>query len=441
MKGNSMMSTKMSARGRLAALAGLGVAAALALAACAPPGASNDSDSGSKKDTGTLKVGFISPTSGTFAIAGQQMEDGWKFYWDQAKNKAGNVKIETTYEDDTGDVNQSLSKAKKLVEQDGVDIVVGPLIANTASAVAAYTFSQGIPNLEPVAAANNLTLSGANDLTVRTSSMGGTQANYAGGEWAATKGDAKTAVTLCSDYSFGWESCAGFVQGFKDAGGDVIKQIWAPNGTTDFASYVSQVLALKADVTYVATAGGAPGPAFINAYLGAGGDLSKLLLNCCAADQGTLVSMDKAGNGDKIIGMKSISYWAEGAENKATQDFVKKYTDATGTIPGAYIAGGYMTASLLDRVLKEKGLVTGPDLVSSITSFKFEDSIFGKVSWEQGNNMVGPVYVREVKRHDDGKLYNDVIAETDNVSQFLGKDPQKVIDQDKTKPYTNSFQG
>ncbi|HXR44159.1 MAG TPA: penicillin-binding protein activator, partial [Pseudolysinimonas sp.] len=386
-------------------------------------------------------VGFISPTTGTFAVAGQQMEDGWKFYWDQAKNKAGGVTVETTYEDDAGDVNQSLAKAKQLVEQDGVDIVVGPLIANTASAVAAYTYSQGVPNLEPVAASNNLTLSGSNDLTVRTSSMGGTQANYPGGEWAATKDGAKTAVTVCSDYSFGWESCAGFTQGFEAKGGKVVQQIWPPNGTTDFASYVSQALAAKADVIYVATAGGAPGPGFLNAYLGAGGDIHKLLFNCCAADQGTLVAMDKAGNGDKIVGLKSVSYWAEGAKNTATQDFVKKYTTATGTIPGAYIAGGYMTADLLAQVLKNKGLETGSDLVSSITSFKFADSIFGKVSWEKGNNMVGPVYVREVKRHSDGKLYNDVVADYQSVSQFLGKKPQTVIDQDKSKPYSNSFQG
>ena len=431
-----MMSMKTRRRGL--AVAGLGVAAALALSACAPPGASEEAD---PKDTGTLKVGFISPTSGTFAIAGQQMLDGWKFYWDQADNTAGGVTVETTYEDDAGDVNQSLAKAKQLVEQDGVDIVVGPLIANTASAVAAYTFSQGIPNLEPVAASNNLTLSGANDLTVRTSSMGGTQANYAGGEWAATEGKAKTAVTLCSDYSFGWESCAGFKQGFEANGGEVTQQIWPPNGTTDFASYVSQVLASDADIIYVATAGGAPGPAFLNAYFSAGGDVDKLLLNCCAADQGTLVSLDKAGNGDNIVGLKSVSYWAEGADNGATKDFVEKYTKATGTIPGAYIAGGYMTASLLAKVLEEKGRVTGADLVSDITSFSFEDSIFGTVSWEEGNNMIGPVYIREVSRHDDGMLYNDVVATSENVSQFLGLDPKKVIDQDKNEPYTNSFQG
>lgn len=434
-----MMSRKMSVRARTFAVAGLAVAAALTLAACAPPGAAPEAPSTAK--SGTLKVGFIAPTSGVFAIAGQQMEDGWKFYWDQAKNKAGDITVETTYEDDTGDVNQSLAKAKQLVEQDGVDIVVGPLIANTASAVAAYTFSQGIPNLEPVAASNNLTLSGANDLTVRTSSMGGTQANYPGGEWAATKGKAKTAVTLCSDYSFGWESCAGFKQGFEAKGGEVVKQLWAPNGTTDFSSYVSQLQALNADMIYVATAGGAPGPAFLNAYSSSGGDMDKLLLNCCALDQGTLVSLDKSGNGDKIVGVKSVSYWAEGAEHPATQAFVKKYTEATGTIPGAYIAGGYMTADLVAQVLKQKGLVVGADLVSSITKFKFDDSIFGKVSWEKGNNMVAPVYVREVKRHADGKLYNDVVAEYDNVSQFLGKDPQTVIDRDKSQPYTNSFQG
>ena len=434
-----MMSRKMSVRTRAFAVAGLAVATALTLAACAPPGAAPKSESTAK--SGTLKVGFISPTSGVFAIAGQQMEDGWKFFWDQAKNKAGDITVETTYEDDAGDVNQSLAKAKQLVEQDGVDVVVGPLIANTASAVAAYTFSQGIPNLEPVAASNNLTLSGANDLTVRTSSMGGTQANYPGGEWAATKGKAKTAVTLCSDYSFGWESCAGFKQGFEAKGGKIVKQLWAPNGTTDFSSYVSQLQALDADMIYVATAGGAPGPAFLNAYSGAGGNMDKLLLNCCALDQGTLVSLDKAGNGDKILGVKSVSYWAEGAEHKATQAFVKKYTEATGTIPGAYIAGGYMTADLVSQVLKKQGLVVGADLVSSITKFKFDDSIFGKVSWEKGNNMVAPVYVREVKRHADGKLYNDVLAESDSVSQYLGKDEKAMIEQDKSKPYTNAFQG
>ncbi|MBO9578242.1 MAG: ABC transporter substrate-binding protein, partial [Microbacteriaceae bacterium] len=308
------MSMTMSRRGRWAAFAGLGVAAALTLTACAPPGASTEetpapTDSAPELATGTLKVGFLSPTSGNFAIAGQEMLDGWNLYWEENGNDAGGVTIDTIAEDDAGNPETALTKAHKLVEQDQVDIIVGPLIASTASAVNQYTTPLGIPNLHPVAASNDLTQQNWNEFTVRTGSMGSTQSTYPGGEWAATEGGYKKAVTLCHDYSFGWESCAGFVQGFVANGGEIVQQIWAPNTTTDWAGYAAQVqsaLAGGADIVFLALAGGAGGPGFLTAYLDQGGDISKVLANCCAADQGTLRAM-----GDRVIGMKSVSYWAE----------------------------------------------------------------------------------------------------------------------------------
>lgn len=431
------MSMTMSRGGRLAAVAGLGVAAALALAACAPPGAEAPSPTPTaepEKATGTLKVGFLSPTSGNFAIAGQEMLDGWNLYWDTYGDEAGGVTVETIAEDDAGNPETALTKAHKLVEQDGVDIIVGPLIASTASAVAAYTAPLGIPNLHPVAASNDLTQQNWNEFTVRTGSMGGTQSTYPGGEWAATEGGYKKAVTLCHDYSFGWESCAGFVQGFVENGGEIVQQIWAPNTTTDWAGYASQVqaaLAGGADLVFVALAGGAPGPGFLTSYLDAGGSLDPLLLNCCAADQGTLRAM-----GDRIIGLKSVSYWAEGREDSTTADFVAAAKEKLGKVPGAYIAGGYITASLVAQVLEEKGLLTGADLVDAITSYTFEDSIFGKVSWDEYNNTIAPVYIREVEKGADGLLYNVPIAEFDDVDQWLGKgapaDVRAIVPYDQT---------
>ncbi len=431
-----MTSTKMSARGRRGvAIASLGVVAALALAACAPPGAAEPTAEPTEETaTGTLKVGFISPTTGNFAVAGQEMVDGWNLYWDTFGDEVNGVTIETIVEDDAGNPETSLTKARKLVEQDQVDVIVGPLIANTALAVAQYTASVGLPNLHPVAASDDLTQRNANDLTVRTGSMGGSQANYAGGEWAATEGDADTVVTLCADYAFGWESCAGFVQGFVANGGEVVEQIWFPNTTTDFSTYVSQIQAADADMVYVATAGGAPGPNFLNAYLGLGLDMDKLLLNCCAADQGTLRTM-----GDQIVGLKSVSYWAEGRDSEVVTEFVDAYKDFSGgKVPGAYVAGGYITASLVASVLEEKGLVTGEDLVSAITEYTFEDSIFGRVSWDEYNNTIGPVYIREVQKLDDGQLYNVPIAEVEDVDQWLGRAPEDALAQ---PTYSQTFQG
>ncbi len=436
------MSMTMSRGGRWAAVAGLGVAAALSLAACAPPGASTEEPSsapseGTDKAAGTLKVGFLSPTTGNFAIAGQEMLDGWNLYWEENGDEVGGVKIETIAEDDAGNPETALTKAHKLVEQDGVDIIVGPLIANTASAVNQYTAPLGIPNLHPVAASNDLTQQNWNEFTVRTGSMGGTQSTYPGGTWAATDGDAKTAVTLCHDYSFGYESCAGFVQGFEEEGGTIQQQIWAPNTTTDWSGYASQVIAALnggADLAFVALAGGAGGPGFLTAYLDQGGSIDKLLLNCCAADQGTLRAM-----GDRVIGMKSVSYWAEGRDNPVTKEFVDAYIAKTGKVPGAYIAGGYITASLLARVFEENGLLTGSDLVDAITSFTFEDSIFGKVSWDEYNNTIAPVYIREVQKLDDGLLYNVPIAEYDDVDQWLGKGAP--ADVRAITPYDQTHQG
>ncbi|GGH43612.1 ABC transporter substrate-binding protein [Microbacterium album] len=432
-----MTSKRMSHRSRLSALAALGAAATLALTACAPPGAAPadpGAADGGEDGAQVLKVGYISPITGNFAIAGQEMVDGWNLYWEINGPEAGGVTVETIVEDDAGNPEVSLTKAQKLVTSDGVDVVIGPLLANTALAVAAYTSQQGIPNLHPVAAADDLTQKQANDLTVRTGSQSGSQTIFPGARWAAEEEGYETAVTLCPDYAFGWESCAGFTQGFEAGGGEVVQQLWFPNGTSDFSTYVSQIQAAGADVAFVATAGGAPGPDFLRSFLGMGlGESQPLIMNCCGMDQATLRTL-----GADIEGFRSISYWAEGRESPVVEEFSAAYSERyDGRIPSANVAGGYMTASLVAAVLEENGLVTGEDLVAAITAHEFEDSIFGKASFDDYNNMTSPVYVREV-REVDGVYKNVPIATFEDVDQWLGKSPEEILEQ---PTYSQDFQG
>jgi branched-chain amino acid transport system substrate-binding protein len=421
----------MSSRGRWSAITAVGAVAALALTACAPPGAAPEAET--KTETGTLKVGYISPITGNFAIAGQEMVDGWDLYWEINGNEVNGVTVETIVEDDAGNPETSLTKAKKLVELDNVDVVVGPLLANTALAVAAYTSSVEVPNLHPVAAADDLTQRSANDFTVRTGSMSGSQMHYPGGVWAADEGH-KTAVTLCPDYAFGWESCAGFTQGFEQNGGEVTEQYWFPNGTSDFSTYVSQIKAAGADIAFVATAGGAPGPDFLRSFLGLGlGDSQELLMNCCSMDQATLRAL-----GAEVEGFHSVSNWAEGRDS----DLVREFNDAygkkfDGKIPSLNVAGGYQTASLVAQVLQEHGYVTGADLVAAISGIDMADSILGKVTFDDYHNPISPVYIREVQEID-GKFYNVPIETFEAVDQWLGRSPKEALAQEN---YSQSFQG
>lgn len=426
-----MRSTKMSSRGKWSAVTALAAATALVLTACAPPGAPQEEEGGG--DTGTLKVGYISPITGNFAIAGQEMVDGWDLYWELNGTEVNGVTIETIVEDDAGNPEMSLTKAKKLVELDNVDVVVGPLLANTALAVAAYTSSVGVPNLHPVAAADDLTQRSANDFTVRTGSMSGSQMHYPGGVWAGEEGH-KTAVTLCPDYAFGWESCAGFAQGFEQNGGEVTAQYWFPNGTSDFSTYVSQIQAAGADIAFVGTAGGASGPDFLRSFFGLGlGDSQELLMNCCALDQATLRAL-----GDEVLGFHSASNWAEGRDSDVVREFNDAYGEKfDGKLPSLNVAGGYMTASLVASVIEKNGYVTGAELVAAISDITIEDSILGKVTFDDYHNLVAPVYIREVQKVD-GKLYNVPIETFDAVDQWLGRTPEEALAQPN---YSQDFQG
>jgi len=224
------------------------------------------------------------------------------------------------------------------------------------------------------------------------------------------------------------------VQGFEQNGGQVVEQIWFPNSTTDFSTYASQIQAANADIVYVATAGGAPGPNFLNAYLGLGLPSDKLLMNCCSIDQGTVRAM-----GDQVLGIKSVSYWAEGRDDAAVAEFVEAYKEFSGgKVPGTYVAGGYITASFVASVLADKGMITGADFVSAITATTFEDNIFGSVSFDDFNNMTGPVFIREVEKLADGNLYNVPIKTFEAVDQWLGRTPEEALAQPN---YSQEFQG
>lgn len=360
---------------------------------------------------GSITVGFISPVTGFVAALGQDMKRGWDLYWELNGDTAGGVTVKTVYEDDAGDPDVALTKAKRLVEQEHVNMVAGPILANTAYAVATYVAQQGLPTLQ---------ITGADDLTQRqydphilrvgyTSS----QSNFPAGEWAYEQGS-RTAATLCPDYAFGWESCGGFVSGFTAAGGKMVGQVWNPLGTQDFSTYVSQVKQLGADTVFIGSAGGSDAILLYKAWQDFGLDPSKIIGNCCFADEVFLREV-----GEAAAGVHSFTYWAEGRQSDTVQQFVKEYNDRYDEIPSLYAAGSYMMAEVTAETLKKTdGKVDGASFIDTARKLTFDDSLYGKVSFDDHNNLVGPVYATEVQKRDAGGYWNVPIKTYDDVSQF-----------------------
>lgn len=406
-------------------------AAALVLAGCAPSGSLSEGEEGSGSDAGTFKVGVLAPLTGFVSAIGTDLQQGWELYWEQNGTTAGDFEVVTVFEDDASSPDTALTKAQRLVTEEKVDVVVGPVLANQALAVADYLDQQGVANLAQ-SAADDVTQREFSPLVLRTGAMAGSQTSFPGGEWAYEEGH-RTAATLCVDYAFGWETCGGFVSAFTEAGGEVVQQLWYPGDATDLSTYVTQLLTSDVDVIFAGTAGGTDSSNFLRSASEFGLlDQTPVLSNCCTLDQAILTDV-----GDIALGLNSVSYYAEGAPQVA--EFVAAFEEAYGVIPSAYALGAYATAQILAATLEgldEK--VTGEDLIAAIKAADLSDSAFGDVSFDDYNNLVGPVMIREVVKRDDGKLWNEVVEQYEGVSQFWTYDPEQFLAQ---PPYSQTQTG
>jgi branched-chain amino acid transport system substrate-binding protein len=174
--------------------------------------------------------------------------------------------------DDTSD--RAIQEIRTLVEQDGANVVIGPLSGDEGIAVAQYALDH-----PEVTFVNGI--AGAQDATLHVQAPNFFRFNGDGAQWNAGVGDTvyndggwKTAAVIADDYGFGWTSAAGFVADFCAAGGDVIAQVFPPLGTTDYSSFVQQLPDPDEVDGYFWVVGGTGTNASLEAFLNAKGDLT-----------------------------------------------------------------------------------------------------------------------------------------------------------------------
>jgi branched-chain amino acid transport system substrate-binding protein len=424
-------------RGRRRWLAAATIALAVVIAAgCGGPSNSGGGGGGGAGSEGTIHVGTLFPTSGTVAAAGTDMLNGWKLWWKLHGNKVAGRTIQSTQEDTAGDPNTALTKARKLVQQNQVAVTVGPLLANEGYAVAGYLKENpNVVGLNPVASSDDLSQRKRVKNFVRAGGWQSSTPAQVAGAWAATQGW-KRVATLCTDYAFGYENCGGFTNTFTDHGGKVVKQLYAPLGTSDYSSYLAQIDPKSVDAVFV-TSVGADAPKFIKAWseLGLKGKVP-LITNETTLEQSTLRGIK---NNDPV-GLESFAHYAEGRPSPATRQFVAAYEKAYGQMPSYYACATYTSAQWLSTAIaKLHGDLGDTDkFIKTLNGVKLKDSCFGPVSLDSYGGTVQNVYLRKVQRTEDGKLVNEVLKTYPNVSQFYNYKPAAFLQQ---PVYSRDYQG
>src|SRR3954469_10501824 len=112
---------------------------------------------GAARAADPLKVGILLPTTGVFAPIGKEQLNGFQIAVEEAGGSVAGRPIQLVIEDTEAKPDVGLSKARKLVLSDRVDVMSGIVSSAVALAVAPYTSSQKVPLVIANASANAIT--------------------------------------------------------------------------------------------------------------------------------------------------------------------------------------------------------------------------------------------------------------------------------------------
>ncbi len=369
-----------------------------------------------------LRIGFLAPTTGFLSQTGQDMEHGFELYLNDHGGMLGGAKVNFIVEDTQGKPDVAVTKAKKLVLQDHVDMFIGGVLASTGYALAPVSTEEKTLYVSSVAAADDLTQRQLSKYpyfirTTWTSSL----PNHPLGQWACEQGYKKV-VTIAADYAFGYESVGGFQKAFEDCGGKVIQKIWPPLGNKDFGPYIPTIKS-DADAIYSLMVG-PMAPQFPKQLRDAGVKLP-IIAGGTSYDDYNL-----AFDGDEVIGDVSALMYSAALQTPKNEAFVKEFRAKYNEVPGYYAEANYTTAQMIDEAMKQNGgkFPGAEKFIQTMLAMKI-DAARGPVAFDDMRNPIENVYIRKVEKtalFGDAKpqLWNVVIKTYPNVGQFwtYGKD-------------------
>jgi branched-chain amino acid transport system substrate-binding protein len=401
---------------------GFGLATAVALTAVV----------GTAHAADKLKIGVTATLEGTYTVLGEDGMRGYEMAVKAHNGKAGGKEIETIVGSTDASPDSAIRAAKKLVEQDKVDVLISPLSGSEGIAVRDYSKTQ--PQITVINAS-----SGAVETTYGDPSAGITPSptfyrfNMDGAQWHAGLGDYiynvkgyKKIATIGEDYAFVYTQTMGLVVEYCKAGGQITKRLWVPLGTKDFASYIPQLLSEEVDAIYLGL-GGADAVNFLNQYQQAGGH-AHLIGGSIMVDQTVLSAKGKAK--DALIGTPSASGLADNDPSPKWQAFVKAYKQMPKE---GYFKNPFGSPSLLaisyynsaDAVFKALDEVKG-ELSDGNKKFRATlqnmvlDAPNGTIKLDENRQAIGTSFVTEVVKDDKGELVSKLVETVPNVQQRLG---------------------
>ena len=203
-----------------------------------------------------VKIGLDNPATGTYAALGKNELTGCQLAIEQINAKGGILgrQVQLLVEDSTsGDAGTAVEKARKLIDRDKVDFLLGNINSALALAIAQVSNEKGVFHVVPGGHTDAVTgktchwnvFRICNTTRMETNAVSKTLFDKYGKKW----------YFIAPDYAFGHTLQLGFEASLKEFGGTEVGGDLTPLGTTDFSSYLIKAQAADPEVIIFLHAG------------------------------------------------------------------------------------------------------------------------------------------------------------------------------------------
>ena len=318
--------------------------------------------------------------------------------------------------------DKAVEEARRLVEQEEVDILVGPLSGSEGIAVANYskerpqvTFVNGI--------------AGAQDSTLKVRSPNFFRWHSDGAQWTAGLGDYaynelgwRRVVTMGDDYDFPYTQIAGFTAEFCALGGQIVERLWPPLGEEDYSSYITQI---PQDVDgFFLGVGGTGTVAFVKQYEQLQGNLGDKIIGGVFMTDPVIHKELK----DRVVGVVTAGMTAGDSKEPAYVKYSEQLASAFPKLEGtgaSVFAYGYYTA--MEAIAQALEAVDG-NLSDDHAAFREEMSTMtleaplGDIRLDENRQAIMDNFLQQIVKDQTGDGVPDIktIKRIPEVDQTFG---------------------
>lgn len=364
-----------------------------------------------------IKIGVVTPLSGTYSPIGQQVRWGLELATKEVNASGGIMgrQIQLMFEDEEANPSVAVQKAEKLFESEKVDFLTGTVNSGSTLAVGQTAERAGKLIATTVSFADSITGDKCSPNVFRVNARAGQQ-SAALAAWVAKQKPKAKVYFLGPDYEMGRSTVATFKRTIEGLGATSVGEVFAPLDSKDYTQYFGQLRQARPEVLYTSVAGN--DTVRLLTQMQDFGLLGNLLV---VGASGTVTSQNIAAIGAAANGFTTGVGYSTQIDNPANKKFVAAFNAAYKADPDLYGADSYGLIYFYKAAV-EKAQSTATDKVrAAMGDLKWATPQGEKTMRAGDHQAIQPMYVVRVnggKFNIVGEVGGDEAIGADECKRF-----------------------